>query len=273
MATTVEDLMTRSVIAVRPETTLDVARRALDEGRMRHLPVVDGERRVVGVLSDRDLLDPRFGDAALVATVMSAEVQTVFNDTPAYEAAAVMLHHRFGCLPVIDTERRLIGLVTETDLLMEAHALLSLGDTAPVATDAHLRIEHARLRVLVGRVEGARYPDTAVPALTELYEFMERHFAREEARLGLFARILEALPDLAPEVASLADQHATMLASTLAIIEDNRFLATSGSVDVSADVRRLVSLLEAHEAREAELLRRVVATLSLEEERGEVAAG
>ncbi len=126
-AVTVAELMTRSIITARGEETIEAARRMMKGGTMRHLPVVDDGGVLVGIVSDRDLLgatDP----SASVATVMTHEPDTVFAETPAYEAVAVMVHHTISCLPVVDAERRLVGLVTQTDILLEAHEMLASDD-------------------------------------------------------------------------------------------------------------------------------------------------
>lgn len=259
MAVTVEELMSRSITTVTPETTVEVARRALEDGRMRHLPVVDEQRRLIGVLSDRDLLAAHDADAKPVSSIMTGEPVTVFSDTPAYEAVALMVHHRFGCLPVVDTARRVIGLITETDLLMEAHELFA-SDLASAAASAEdrTRIEHEELRERLAHVREARSPDRAVVALDELHRFLARHFEHEQRVHGLFARITERLPELAPEVEALREQHRSMLATIEALLRDNRFLARAGAVDVSGDIERLVQHIEDHEMNEAKLVRRVI---------------
>lgn len=259
MAVTVEELMSRSIITVSPDTTVHVARRKLEDGRMRHLPVVDEERRLVGVVSDRDILAAHHADTQPVSSIMTGEPVTVFTDTPAYEAVALMVHHRFGCLPVVDTARRVIGLVTETDLLMEAHELFA-SDVPGAATSAEdrMRVEHAQLRDLIERVRQAGYPDTAAAALTELRKFLARHFEREEAEHGLFSRLTEQRAELSPEVASLREQHQSMLATVDAVLRDNQFLAQAGSVDVSGDIERLMRNIETHEMNEANLVRRIL---------------
>lgn len=261
MSIEVEELMTKCLVTVAPTETIGGARRRLRESRVRHLPVVSADDRLVGILSDRDLLGTSHADDALVAAVMTASPLTVFTDTPAYEAAAVMLQQTFGCLPVIDTERRLLGLLTASDLLMAVHGLLLDEEAAervekkslPQLDSVH--IEHAALRALVERLRGARYPETVVAALAELGSFFERHFEREEGEGGFFAQLRSRAPDLAPELDVLAGEHRRMLASIAALAEQHRILAEAGSVDVSAGVAGLVATIERHEAKEAELMR------------------
>ncbi len=130
--------MTTAVIAVAPTETLQMARRILHDSGVRHLPVVNEERRLIGILSDRDLLATRRDVFAPVSSVMTPAPRTVFAETPAYEAAAVMLQLGFGCLPVVDTEQRLLGLLSATDLLMAAHGLLASDLPLELSGDSHV---------------------------------------------------------------------------------------------------------------------------------------
>jgi CBS domain-containing protein len=260
MTVTVSELMTISTITVEPTTSVQEARRIVEEQRIRHLPVVKSDGHLVGIISDRDLLGSRHSEAADIASIMTDEPQTAFTDTPAYEAAALMVHHGFGCLPVIDTERRLVGLITATDLLLEAHELLADAPGLSAVNEAPTaQIEHAVLRDLLERVKRASYPDTVVSALRELRTFLQRHFRREEAEGGLFARARQTDPALSDEVEALTAQHVEMMSELEGLISDNAALASEGSVDVSSDVVPFAATIAEHERREADLVRRVVA--------------
>jgi len=94
----------------------------------RHLPVVkDGI--LVGIVSHRDLLRAA-NDEQLVREVMSDDVKTVVPQTPAHEAAYLILRYRIGCVPVVEADGRLVGIVTDTDFVRAAYVLL--GGTVPV---------------------------------------------------------------------------------------------------------------------------------------------
>lgn len=126
----VSDIMTQRVITVREEENLELIESAMERFRFRHVPVVDGDR-VVGVLTHRDLLrasasvfDPG-GDARthgiqarfFVADLMTRDPLTVGPDTSVATAAALMMEHKIGCLPVVDAEQKLVGIVTAADML------------------------------------------------------------------------------------------------------------------------------------------------------------
>jgi CBS domain-containing protein len=79
------------------------------------------------VISDRDLLrfmirEPQWETAA-VAEVMKTDPVTVKPDTPLSVAVAEMLKRRINCLPVIDTDEQVVGILTSTDLLRTLHKI------------------------------------------------------------------------------------------------------------------------------------------------------
>jgi len=137
---TVDELMTRSPITVRPDTLMLDARHLMVEKKIRHLLVVDAKGGLVGILTDRDIRLNLPSQATSLSVwevnyllarltvdqVMTRTVITVGPDRHAREAAQIMLEHKIGCLPVLDGER-LLGIITETDLLRafvrsESHA-------------------------------------------------------------------------------------------------------------------------------------------------------
>lgn len=123
----VRELMTGIVETLAVGDTLSTARRQIEQGRIRHLPVVDGDERVVGLITQRHIMNawvshghPEREAPGLVAGEVSVEmlmekdVLTVNPDTPAAEAARLLTSHKFGCLPVVD-HGKLVGIITEGD--------------------------------------------------------------------------------------------------------------------------------------------------------------
>lgn len=111
----VADRMKGEAITVTPQTTVMEAVRLLTENRIRHLPVVEG-KRVVGIVTDRDLKRVAASPAIPVSGVMSKPVVTVKPETLIEEAAQLLVAHKIGGLPVVE-EDRLVGILTETDVL------------------------------------------------------------------------------------------------------------------------------------------------------------
>ena len=123
----VSDLMTTSLVTVRPGNAVSRADAEMRWAGIRHLLVVDDRQRLVGILSNRDLLGAlarSSGKTVHVVDVMTRNVRTVTADVSARRAAALLLEHKIGCLPVVGEEEQLVGIVTETDFLRLAYELL-----------------------------------------------------------------------------------------------------------------------------------------------------
>ncbi len=126
----VADLMTTEVVTLTEDETLAHAQRCMARGRIRHLPVVrDG--RLSGLITHRDLLAASFSifaeveaseqrrvfDTVRVVEAMHRDVVTVSPDLAVSKAARILLENKYGCLPVVDDEHLLVGIVTEADFL------------------------------------------------------------------------------------------------------------------------------------------------------------
>ena len=137
----VQDVMTICPMTVPPTTRLHEARKRMQEGRIRHLLVVDGDR-LVGVVTDRDI---RLNSASPATSLSAWELNYLLDRltvgeimatgviaiTPAEDvavAARLMIEHRIGCLPVV-AAGQLVGIVTETDLV---RVVAELGNLAPL---------------------------------------------------------------------------------------------------------------------------------------------
>jgi CBS domain-containing membrane protein len=127
--TTVEEVMSTALLTVKPDESIDSADLEMKLAEVRHFPVIDSRNRLVGIVSNRDLLRARAGAKnRTIADIMSRRVQTVMATEPASRAAEILLEHRIGCVPVLGDDGHLVGIVTETDFLRIAHdALLRAG--------------------------------------------------------------------------------------------------------------------------------------------------
>lgn len=120
----VRDVMTKTPMTIDPEAPVETAVAVMRERAMRHLPVVDGDGRLIGIVTDRDLRSAMFGSAlaehlpagqggrlrALTAAlndvrvshVMTWRVVTIGPQAPVAQAAAIMANVRVGSLPVVE---------------------------------------------------------------------------------------------------------------------------------------------------------------------------
>src|SRR5690606_19193249 len=113
------DLMSGTVLTLTPGQSLPFARELMAMKRLRHLPVVDDDGLLVGLITHRDLLAAAVSSLAPlsesereelqfkvpVARAMQEHVWTIGPDAPAEAAARLMLDHQIGCLPVTEGRR------------------------------------------------------------------------------------------------------------------------------------------------------------------------
>lgn len=124
----VSDLMSTAVITASASETVKEAHSDMQVGVIRHLPVLDDRKRLVGMLSDRDVLRVVGAKrSGRVAEIMTREVITIRPEAPAHQAAQLMLDHQISSLPVVDDAGTLVGMLTQTDYLeLARRALLGL---------------------------------------------------------------------------------------------------------------------------------------------------
>jgi acetoin utilization protein AcuB len=138
----VRERMTREVTTVRPEAGLDAAATLMRDRGIRHLPVVDGRGRLAGIVTARDLRQALFAPAVqahdgdvravleslTVGDVMTRGVVSVRATASIEDAARLMHERRLGALPVVESGR-LVGILTETDVLRALQDVL--GEAMP----------------------------------------------------------------------------------------------------------------------------------------------
>ena len=125
----VGERMAHPVITIHPKMPMQDALNLMRQEHVRRFPVVDKRGRLVGIVSEKDLLDASPSDATslsiyevnyllskiTVKEIMSDAVITITEDTPIEEAARIMADNKIGGLPII-REDELVGIITETDL-------------------------------------------------------------------------------------------------------------------------------------------------------------
>ena len=127
----VQDIMSPQPVTVTMDSTMAQVRSIFEQHRFHHLIVIGDDGRAAGVLSDRDLLktvSPFIGRMSerTVDTdslnrrahqVMSRSLVMVRSNTLLRSAARVMLDRRISCLPVVDADRRCVGILTLRDVV------------------------------------------------------------------------------------------------------------------------------------------------------------
>jgi acetoin utilization protein AcuB len=134
----VKDQMTAPALTLTPDTPFLEALKLMRERRIRRIPIVDTQGKLLGIVSERDLLHAEPSPATSLSVwemnyllwklrlgdVMTKAVITVTPLTKLQDAASLMIKHKIGGLPVVDAEARVIGVVTETDIFKAFVALL-----------------------------------------------------------------------------------------------------------------------------------------------------
>jgi len=134
----VKDRMSVHPLTISQDESLFGAHRYMEEQNIRHLPVVDKAGKMVGVVTEDDLLKAEPSGVTLLSVweinslltkvkvkdVMVRDVITTTEDTPIEEAAHLLLEHKIGCLPVM-RDGKLVGIITESDIFRTFMELFS----------------------------------------------------------------------------------------------------------------------------------------------------
>ena len=125
------DIMTARIVSVEMDDKLEVVKEIFDTKSFHHLLVVDDQKKLSGIVSDRDLLralSPYVGSAAetsrdlatlnkRVHQIMTRQPITLRPQSTIKEAVSLLLAHGISCIPVVDDELKPVGIVTWRDLL------------------------------------------------------------------------------------------------------------------------------------------------------------
>jgi CBS domain-containing protein len=128
----VRDLMTADVFTLRPQNSLATLYDLFDSKRVRHVPIVDSEGDLVGLVTDRDLSRSALGslvDLPLsveqdelkrrrIRDIMATEPDSIEPDASLKTAAEMLLENKVGCLPIVEG-LHLVGILTEADFVRD----------------------------------------------------------------------------------------------------------------------------------------------------------
>ena len=148
MSQTAQDIMTKQVISLLPYDKLEMAIDLMQEHQCRHVPVTDEDGKLLGIISDRDVLrhlhytgkreigkqkkfrehlfkaEPDFVNLKMtLIKIMKLRVTYVLSSVSTCDAARTLQKLKRSCLPVVDEQKKLLGILTMTDLL---RALLAI---------------------------------------------------------------------------------------------------------------------------------------------------
>lgn len=127
----VSERMSAPATTILPEMSHHAALRMMQDYGMHHLPVVDQQGQLLGIVAERDLLlaiGHYLQMPVEVAEVMHRTVVTVTPETSLTDAASLMVQHKIGGLPVTDAEQRVVGVITETDIFRAFVAMAEAGE-------------------------------------------------------------------------------------------------------------------------------------------------
>ena len=127
----VRDLMTSDVYTLGADNTLEHLQELMRGKLVRHVPIVDDEGRLIGLVTHRDFLKVAVSKLAglsareeadlyahiRVGDIMGKKITVAHPETLLEDAANAMLGRKFGCLPVVDENDVLIGILTSTDFV------------------------------------------------------------------------------------------------------------------------------------------------------------
>lgn len=135
----VSERMSAPAITISPELSHHSALQLMQDHGMHHLPVVGAGDQLLGIVAERDLLlavAHYLQTPVEVAEVMKRDVVTVTPTMSLTEAAALMVRHKIGGLPVLGPDGRVVGVITETDIFATFVALAEAGQPFSLARGA-----------------------------------------------------------------------------------------------------------------------------------------
>ncbi|SDQ42308.1 acetoin utilization AcuB family protein [Virgibacillus salinus] len=144
----VEEIMKKEIVTLPKSASIAEALQLLHENRIRHIPIIDDNRSVIGIVSDRDVRDASpsilkkdADQSALeneIQSIMTHDVITVHPLDFVEEIARVFYDEAFACLPVV-RDNKLVGIITEKDML---HTFIQLTGTNVQSSQIEIKVPH-----------------------------------------------------------------------------------------------------------------------------------
>ncbi len=154
----VKDRMTVNPVSVNPNTVVSEALRAMRQNNVRRMPVLDRKDRLVGIISEKDLLYASPSPATSlnvyeigyllsnlkIKEIMAKDIITVTEDAPLEEAARIMIDNSVSGLPVMQGDK-VVGIITETDIFKTLVEMMG-GRDAGIRVTLHVQDQPGTLR-------------------------------------------------------------------------------------------------------------------------------
>lgn len=127
----VSEIMTKKVISIQENDRFSLVEEKLREFNIRHLPVVNDNGKLVGIVTQRDLYriqsprhleddtwyyDQRSLDSYILKYVMTKDPCALHPDDPVAQAFLLMAQRKYGCLPIVQKDRTLCGIIARHDI-------------------------------------------------------------------------------------------------------------------------------------------------------------
>jgi len=135
---TIDEFMTSDPYTLRENDSLNDARAIMTEKNIRHIPITNSDQHLLGLITQRDILAatdpsskqqtksaPHEGDTDIkLSEIMIQDVSTIHTSAPLRQAAIYIQSHKYGCLPVVNDNDCLVGIITDSDFIDIAINLL-----------------------------------------------------------------------------------------------------------------------------------------------------
>ena len=139
----IEGIVTRDPVTLRESNTLGDALELMTSQKIHHVPIVDDEHRVIGLVSHRDVLAAAHSSigcedeqartrAVPLSSFMTRDVVTIHEEVSLLKAGIFLNKHGYGCLPVVK-DGKLTGIITDSDFVAIAISLLDQAEAAEVS--------------------------------------------------------------------------------------------------------------------------------------------
>lgn len=120
------DIMSTNLKLLFEYDSFTMAEEKLKKFNINHIPIINSEEKLVGMVSDRDIL--KKPNANKISEFMKPEVLTCFETTRIQDISKIMLHEKISAIPIINSQYQLVGIVTTSDILRFLTRIISIDD-------------------------------------------------------------------------------------------------------------------------------------------------